>query len=202
MLPFPTMILLDRKAESSVYQQIAHQLVKLIRDGIIQPGSRLPGSRELAVLLQVHRKTVVAAYNELYAQDWIEAIPRKGISVSSRLPELKPKTFKALARQPSYAGPPGFSFNHPLSIPEFSLSKDKPRLIINDGAPDSRLAPMDLLLRAYKEMLTERNYKQFIPQSSCAGTPLLLEALNRFLTDTRDLTMTPDNILITRAAQT
>jgi len=195
------MILLDRKAETAIYQQIAHQLVKLIRDGIIQPGSRLPGSRELSVLLQVHRKTVVAAYNELSAQDWIEAIPRKGISVSSRLPELKPKTFKALARQPSYGGPAGFSFNQLLSMPEFALPKNKPRFIINDGSPDSRLAPMDLLLRAYKELSAARNYKKFIPQGSFAGTPFLREALTRFLTDTRGLTMSPDNILITRGAQ-
>ena len=201
MLPFPTMILLDRKAETAVYQQIANQLVKLIRDGIIQPGARLPGSRELAVLLQVHRKTVVAAYDELYAQDWIEVAPRKGISVSSRLPELKPKAFKAHARQPSYAGPAGFSFNHLLSLPEFSLPKNKPRLIINDGSPDSRLAPMDQLLRAYKELLTERNYKKYIPQSNFAGTPSLREALTRFLTDTRGLTMGPENILVTRGAQ-
>jgi len=52
-------------------------------DGIIQPGSRLPGSRELAGLLQVHRKNGGGAYNELYAQDWIEVVARKGISVSS-----------------------------------------------------------------------------------------------------------------------
>src|ERR1700720_750531 len=122
MLPFSTMILIDREAKTSVYQQIAHQLVKLIRDGILQPGSRLPGSRELAVLLQVHRKTVVAAYDELNAQDWIEAMPRKGISVSARLPELKPKTFKAQVRQPPYAGLAAFGFNQSLSIPQLPVS--------------------------------------------------------------------------------
>jgi GntR family transcriptional regulator / MocR family aminotransferase len=195
------MIRIDREAETSVYQQIAHQLVKLIRDGILQPGSRLPGSRELAVLLQVHRKTVVAAYDELNAQDWIEAMPRKGISVSARLPELKPKTFKAQVRQPSYAGPAAFGFNQSLSIPQLTVSKNKPRIIINDGSPDSRLAPTELLLRAYKELLTERNYKKFNPQESFAGTPPLREALTRFLTDTRGLTMNPENILITRGAQ-
>ena len=201
MLPFPTMIRIDKKAETAVYQQIANQLVKLIRDGLIQPGSRLPASRELAALLKVHRKTVVAAYNELDAQDWIEVVPRKGISVSSRLPELKPKSWKAPARPPSYADPAGFSFNHTLPLPDFLLSKNKHHLVINDGSPDSRLAPMDLLLRAYKELLTDRNHKKFTPQQSFAGTPPLREAMTRFLTDTRGLTINPDNILITRGAQ-
>ena len=201
MLPFPTLIRIDKKAEASVYQQIANQLVKLIRDGLIQPGSRLPGSRELADLLRVHRKTVVAAYNELYAQDWVEVIPRKGITVSSRLPELKPKSFKAPNRPPSYEGPAAFAFNHTTALPEFLLSKKQHRITINDGSPDSRLAPMDLLLRAYKELLMERNYKKFSPQRSFAGTPPLREAMTQFLTDTRGLTMGPDNILITRGAQ-
>jgi GntR family transcriptional regulator/MocR family aminotransferase len=81
------------------------------------------------------------------------------------------------------------------------MTQGKHRLIINDGSPDSRLAPMDLLLRAYKELLTERNYKKFIPQGNFSGTLPLREAMTRFLTDTRGLTMSPDNILITRGAQ-
>lgn len=201
MLPFSTLIIPDRKSETAVYQQIANQLVTLIRDGIIQPGARLPGSRELAGLLQVHRKTVVAAYDELNAQDWIEVKPRKGISVSSRLPELKPKSFKAQTRQPAYTGPARFTFNHTMVLPDFPLSKNKHRLIFNDGSPDSRLAPMDLFLRAYKELTAERNYKKFAPHSSYAGTPFLREELTRFLTDTRGLTIQTGNLLITRGAQ-
>lgn len=201
MLPFSTLINIDRKATTAVYQQIANQLVKLIRDGIIQPGARLPGSREMADLLRVHRKTVVAAYNELDAQDWTEVIPRKGILVSSRLPELKPKSFKALSRQPAYAGPAGFTFKHALPLPEFPLSKNKHRIVINDGLPDSRLAPMALFLRACKELTTERNYKKINLQGSFAGTPSLREAMTHFLTDTRGLIISPDNLLITRGAQ-
>lgn len=201
MLPFPTLIRVDRNTDAAVYQQIANQLVTLIRDGRIQPGSRLPGSREMAALLKVHRKTIVAAYEELNAQDWIEIIPRKGISVSRHLPELKPRTFKAATKATAFTGPAGFPFPNKFSMPSFDPPKQPHRLQINDGFPDYRLAPMDLLLRAYKSLLTERQYKKFIPQTSFAGTIPLRETMTRFLTETRGLRIQPENLIITHGAQ-
>jgi GntR family transcriptional regulator/MocR family aminotransferase len=201
MLPFSTLIQLDRDAETAIYQQIAHQLAGLIRDGIIQPGARLPGSREMALLLQVHRKTVVAAYEELSAQDWTESIPRKGIMVSSRLPELKPRSFKAAQQAAPYAGNAPFAVANQLSLPEYPLAAKPHRLVINDGTPDSRLAPMDLLVRTYKELLSERYFKKMAPQASFAGTAALREALALFLRDTRGLSIGTENILVTRGAQ-
>ncbi|MHA4811721.1 MocR-like pyridoxine biosynthesis transcription factor PdxR [Flavitalea flava] len=201
MLPFPTLITIDRKADFSVYQQIANQLAKLIRDGIIQPGSRLPGSREMAAFLKVHRKTVVAAYEELDAQDWIEITPRKGIHVSPRLPGLKPRSFKSSARPAGFAGPAGFSVPHVGTIPEVLPSNQDHRFIINDGMPDSRLAPMDLLIRTYKKLITGKNPPKLFPQSNLAGALTLRDAISRFLTDSRGLTIGPSNTLITRGAQ-
>jgi GntR family transcriptional regulator/MocR family aminotransferase len=201
MLPFPTLIPIDRNAETAVYLQIANRLVTLIRDGIIQPGAHLPGSRELAALLQVHRKTVVAAYDELNAQDWIDIIPRKGIYVSSELPELKPRSFRAGGATGPFTGNTGFAFHNKLHIPELPLPPKGYRMVINDGFPDARLAPMDLLLRAYKGLLKGKDQKKIIPHLGVAGTPLLREALTRFLTDTRGLAIRPSNVLITRGAQ-
>lgn len=201
MLPFSTLIRIDRKAEIAVYQQIANQLVSLIRDGRIQPGAKLPGSRELAGLLQVHRKTIVAAYEELDAQDWIEIVPRKGISVSCHLPELKPKSFKGAARQPAYAGSATFALRQSVIMPDFPNADKEHRIIINDGFPDSRLAPMDLLLRLYKDLLNEKQYKRFSPRTGFAGTNAIREALSIFLNDTRGLLLQPSNIIVTRGGQ-
>ncbi|NJN34639.1 MAG: GntR family transcriptional regulator [Saprospiraceae bacterium] len=44
----------------------------------------------MAELLDVHRQTVVAAYDELIAQGWIESKGAKGTFVSSKIPEMKP----------------------------------------------------------------------------------------------------------------
>ena len=67
MLPFRTLIVINRKAATPVYRQIANSVMSLIRNGILKPGAPLPSSREMALLLKVHRKTIVAAYDELDA---------------------------------------------------------------------------------------------------------------------------------------
>ena len=119
MLPFQTLLVIDRTGATPVYQQIANGLIHIIRNGMIKPGSVLPSTRAMAVLLQVHRKTVVAAYEELSAQDWIESAPRKSISVSKRLPDLKPRSFKRVDEATAYKKTTGNFF---LSPPRFRIS--------------------------------------------------------------------------------
>ena len=105
-----------------VYQQIANRLVTLIHEGVIRPGSPLPSSREMAAVLAVHRKTIIAAYEELSAQNWIITILRKGVSVSKDLPEIKPRSFKANVKNAGYAEHAGFPFSK-LVIHSTSMSK-------------------------------------------------------------------------------
>lgn len=91
MLPFKTLIIIDESSTIAVYRQIADCLIVLMKDGIIQPGTFLPSTREMAVLLDKHRNTIVAAYEELSTQDWIETLPRVGIRVALDLPLIKPR---------------------------------------------------------------------------------------------------------------
>ncbi|WP_315818657.1 winged helix-turn-helix domain-containing protein [Paraflavitalea speifideaquila] len=125
MLPFQTLIIVDKTIPTPIYQQVANRLVSLIREGLIKPGIALPGSREMAELLQLHRKTIVAAYEELRAQDWIETIPRKGAFVAQNLPEVKPRKFTQGLSLPAYAGGTGFSFNGQLTFPVASTALTK-----------------------------------------------------------------------------
>ena len=47
------------------YLQIAHGLIHEIERGRLLPGEYLPSSRDLAAALEVNRKTIVTAYDEL-----------------------------------------------------------------------------------------------------------------------------------------
>ena len=47
----------------------------------------------MSELLEVHRKTMVRAYEELDAQGWIEMRPSKGTFTSKTLPEINPRRF-------------------------------------------------------------------------------------------------------------
>lgn len=201
MLPFQSLITVNKNAGIPVYQQIANRLVQLIREGIIKPGGVLPGSREMASLLQVHRKTVVAAYDELNAQDWIETIPRKGVMVSQHLPEIKPRTFGPGGKIPAYAGITAFAFAKMPSAPGRVVQPAKHRLIINDGFPDARLAPVDLLLREYRNLFHRSGTKQIMAFGGLAGSINLRKAIARFLSGTRGLNIGMNNVFISSGAQ-
>lgn len=84
MIPFKTIITLDRKSKHPLYLQILNQLVQLIKRRVLLPGAKLPGSRTMAELLGVHRKTVISAYEELSLQGWIIGIPKKGMFVHKK----------------------------------------------------------------------------------------------------------------------
>ena len=86
MISFQNLISINRDSDHPVFLQISHGMAGLIKAGILGKGMRLPGTRALSEELKVHRKTVVAAYDELMSQGWIEVVPSKGTFVSSKLP--------------------------------------------------------------------------------------------------------------------
>ncbi len=48
-----------------LYEQIAHQVLELIEEGVLNPGDQLPTTRELAVKLNINFNTVARAYRML-----------------------------------------------------------------------------------------------------------------------------------------
>src|SRR5688572_31594570 len=60
-------LVLDAAREDPLYQQIVEQVTQRVRSGAFPPGFRLPPTRDLARALDVHRNTVVRAFEELTA---------------------------------------------------------------------------------------------------------------------------------------
>lgn len=200
MLPFDTLLPIDKTLALPVYQQVAQAMVQHIRNGMLKPGAMLPGTRELAGILNLHRKTVIAAYDELAAQGWIEAVPRKGFNISSHLPEVKAQRWNT-----------AYAFEKKMAAPFYPLAKTgfpfpvlgvpPPRLIIDDGHPDSRLAPMDLLVREYRSRVGSKTSRKQVSAILVAGSPRLREVMVSYLAETRGMQASVPNILITHGAQ-
>ncbi|WP_426474184.1 GntR family transcriptional regulator [Chryseobacterium balustinum] len=91
MLPYENIIIIDKESKVPIYRQIAVSIINAIRNGTLKAGTHLPSSRELAKTLGVHRKTAIAGYEELDAQDWVMIVPRKHVAVSEHIPLLKPQ---------------------------------------------------------------------------------------------------------------
>ena len=93
MLPWKTIIKIDKAADTPIFLQIANAVILEMKLGRVGPGIKLPGTRLMAEILEVHRKTIVRAYEELDAQGWIEMQPSKGTFTSKELPEITPRKF-------------------------------------------------------------------------------------------------------------
>ncbi len=75
-------ISLDRNDSRSMQTQLTGQLKRLIQGGELLAGERLPSTRELADDLGISRNTVVAAYEMLLGQGYLESKLRSGFRVN------------------------------------------------------------------------------------------------------------------------
>jgi GntR family transcriptional regulator / MocR family aminotransferase len=76
---------LDGEQPQASYRKIVEGLVSAIVEGRLRPGALLPGTREMAQLLDVNRKTVILAYEEAVTKGWLVSLQRRGTFVSSQL---------------------------------------------------------------------------------------------------------------------
>lgn len=201
MLPYDRIINIDKDLKIPVYRQIAVSITNAIRNGVLKAGTHLPGSRELAIFLGVHRKTVIAAYEELNAQDWIEVFPRKHVAVSENIPVLKPRDWSHSTPSKAYSN----NFSLPFRIVEknglVSNITSVSDIVIDDGHPDAGLSPIDNLLKNYRMLTTRKHAIKDAHIGTAQGTLKLREELVAYLSETRGLSITPENLLITHGAQ-
>lgn len=200
MLPFKTLIETDKSLKLPVYQQIANRLIGLIQEGILKPGLFLPGSRILAEQLALHRKTVIAAYEELISQDWLVAVPRKGVMVAANLPVIRPRSFRKTVSP--YGSEAAFAFHTvptvPVPLPPATTGN---LLVVNDGFPDARLAPLGAWVRECRSVIESPRYYKLLMYGNATGSEALRREMQTYLTNTRGLSITIDNVMITRGAQ-
>lgn len=200
MFPYKTSLKLNKSLKEPLYLQLANQFIQLIREGKLISGTKLVGSRTLADLLKVHRKTVVACYEELILQGWVESIPKKGTFVNKNLPLIQKNiltnTTEASKRQNS-----GFSFYKNEGLFKKNTEKREGVMYINDGTSDTRLTPTEEIARIYRKIASKKNIYTFLDYNSTHGNITLREVLASYLNNSRGLKITKENILITRGSQ-
>ncbi|MGL4773272.1 MAG: PLP-dependent aminotransferase family protein [Clostridium sp.] len=64
-----------------VYIQIVNYIKKLIDNGLLPKGTKIPSSRELGMILNVGRNSVIQAYDELILSNYIETVKGRGTFV-------------------------------------------------------------------------------------------------------------------------
>ncbi len=201
-LPFYTIIKINKSSSVPVFQQLANGVEQLIITGTIKPGYRLPSGREMARIMKLNRSTVVAAYGELNARGWIDIALRKGVRVVEQLPALQARQLNRQA-----AGiekkriQTGFYQKLAAALPGEPQAKPFFKLLVDDGYPDARIAPLNTLISRYKFLLNKPSKLTSIINERPAGAAALRQELSSFLSKTRGMQVTPDHILTTRGAQ-
>ena len=191
-------ICINPSAKEPLQLQITRALAMAIRNGRIKPGMALPGSRQIAEELGVHRNTVLVALRELEAEGWVETRHGSGTFVTGTLPDLTPYAWGNLNEEAKHpALDPGYDLPVQLSpITEpFQALMD-----LSEGLADVRLAPTEAMGRAYQRAIRLHG-NELLQYGEPKGNVLLRQALSVMLSERRGLVTDPDQILVTRGSR-
>jgi GntR family transcriptional regulator/MocR family aminotransferase len=200
MLPYKTLIQINRESSVTLYIQVCNTFITLITNGTLKPSDMLPSSRILSELIGVNRSTVKLAYEELISQGWAESVDRKGVFVLSKLPLIS----KIKLPETSINNPQGgFIWTRKLEKEMITSTNSiyKDPLVIDDGFPDVRLAPIDQLMSEYRSLSRKFYGKNFLKYGSTMGSENLRVSICKYLSNTRGLVVSPENIIITKGSQ-
>ena len=190
----------------SLYQDIAAQTEKLIRDGVFRPGDRLPSVRKACRTHEISPITVTQAYYLLESRGLIEARPKSGYFVRARLGQSLPEPemtrpvggstelqvsdfiFQILdsVRDPAIA-PLGSSFPSPYLFPLAKLGrylasaarKFDPLSTVTDLPPGNEELRRQLALRYLAQGASVSPQEIVITSGAMEGLNLCLQAVTR-----------------------
>ena len=177
-IPFSSFIKIDRQKKDPIYMQIVFQFINAVRRNLLTEGDQLPGSRIIALELQIHRKTVIAALGELQEQGWIRTIPGLGSFVVNPESAKGGRIGRGGFPHPSKQAVFGFKKDFVLDPP---LSEIPRHLHFTDGTPDHKIVPLEEIGRAYASVL-RRETKTGIYDG---GNDFFREQLSYYLNLTR-----------------
>lgn len=179
--PWKLELQLDYHCKKPIYLQIADAIIADIQSGRLKAGTALPGSRILAQDLKLNRNTIVEALGVLLNEEWLVSKERKGTFVAD-LPPVSTPTSVALSQKASELAPPI-------------------RIHFDDGHPDSKMAPIAELARAYRQIFNRKGKWQLMGYSPELGDPEFRKAIAKMLNHQRGMQVQEDSLCITRGSQ-
>lgn len=191
---------LDDGSSQASYRKIAEGLVAAILEGRLPPGTLLPGTREMAQLLDVNRKTVILAYEEAMTKGWLISEPRRGTFVNAQLAPTPAPSRSQPAFAPALvpqAVVPYFTQNAQV----IALEHRHDALFFDNGACDHRLLPQAVLHRYYRNALRSSFTTNTVRYGSESTGYYLRCALADMLRNNRGLMISAENICLTPGTQ-
>jgi GntR family transcriptional regulator/MocR family aminotransferase len=200
-IPYQSFVKISRTSDTSIYMQIANQLINAIQRGFLPFGTKLPGTRALSQTLEVHRNTIVSVYDELFSQGWVESIPNKGTFIIGKNHD-EPLQFKDFEKNDleHYPKITGFSFKT-SNILDNPFEHSVCEYLFNDGVPDIRLTQIDQHSKIYSDILKRKAHHKMLGHYNHDGSEFFKKNLSRYLNLSRGLPISKNNLLITRSTE-
>lgn len=175
------------------FRDIAAQLRQQLRTGQLRRGDPLPSTRALAQQLGIHRHTVMAAYEELVAEGWVDSLPGWGYRVSqdglcpTQVAEPRPQEFQ-------------WPFHEPLAATE-DPPRPKLRYSFPSGQPDLRIFPHEEYAVFVRQALRKFSPEELLGYSEPGGRPRFREQLGHYLRRARGLQFGSQELVVTHGSQ-
>ena len=187
-------IVLDPSAPANLHRQLYRQLRGLIEKRALASGVALPSTRFLSKDLGIGRNSVIAAYDQLALEGYLEM--RKG---APPLVVNLPVRGNA-AKQPSAIARSSLSERGKLLKSQRYHHGEPGHLVFHPGMPDPDNFPFNtwskLLARRAKLARNDLFGAYHVP-----GYPPLRQSIARYLTVSRGVNCTADQIVVTNGAQ-
>lgn len=172
------------KTYSKLYLNIANAIRDAIKNGNVNPSEKLPSARRLAEQLKVNRHTIMASYNELVAQGWVETQQRKSYSVAHSLPiynalKLKKVSDSKIKKHEWRIVKPDDTFSEkPASQYQYNFA---------GGNPDISMFPFNEL-KSYMNDALSRPPINELNYGDNAGYPPFIKEVSTYLRRVRSIT--------------
>jgi GntR family transcriptional regulator/MocR family aminotransferase len=193
----------DSTSPTPLYRQLYDGIRSAVLRGQFRPGSRLPSTRDVAADLGVSRNTVLAAFEQLIAEGYLEGEVGAGTYVSRKL-----RRIVAELPGPERGGSPAPARGPSLSARGVRLAEDAARLCCKGDTPKllrPGMPALDQFPTAVWARLAAQRAKRAGPGELWYGDPAgyrpLREAIAEYLGITRAVRCSPDQVVITAGTQ-
>lgn len=178
--------------DKSLYEQVADRIERLIHEGTLKPGDRLPSVRKLREQLSVSMSTVLEAYRLLEDRGLISARPQSGYYV--RLTALQQPP------EPDTTAPPKriYSVDNSFAFRLMHAIQDSKILKLGAAIPSSDDLPLNALNRLMGQVLRQHSAKSHSYDLPPGCMDLRHEIARRMLT--AGCSVTPDQVVTTNGA--
>ena len=207
MTDIPFIMLDDKNSEVPLYRQIYGAIRLSILNGEFESGKRLPPTRLLAKQLGVSRTTVINAYEQLFAEGYLEGKAGAGTFAAACLPDDFLQTPRVERRENKPEIPP-----RKLKLSDFgkTVSKNSRAIVQSNqatsyvpfrhGQPAIDKFPFDVWTKIADKCYYSRRGELF-GYGAAAGFYPLREAVAAHLKSARGVNCTPEQVIITSGAK-